>query len=175
LLALPVYAVGRRTAEAAGEAGFGTVVSADGDADSLVEAIRRHCRPGARILYPAGEHRARDLAGGLAAAGIAVTTAMVYRTAAVQALPEDARTALVTGQIDGVLHFSRRTAAVYLATAAAGGILAQALAPVQFCLSPQVAEPLAAAGAPDIAVAARPREADLVDLVAARNVASKCQ
>jgi uroporphyrinogen-III synthase len=64
-----------------------------------------------------------------------------------------------------VLHFSRRTAAIYVECAAQAGLSVPALAPVQYCLSRQVAEPLAAAGAQAIRVAARPAEAALIELV----------
>ena len=69
--------------------------------------------------------------------------------------------------LDGVMHFSRRTAEAYLDCAGAGGQREPALAPVHFCISAQVAAPLAAAGAPDIRIAARPDEAALLALVGA--------
>jgi len=46
-------------------------------------------------------------------------------------------------------------------------VLPSALKPVQFCLSGQVAEPLARAGAAIIRVAAAPVEAALIELLAA--------
>src|SRR5262249_21766570 len=62
------------------------------------------------LLYAAGEDRAGDLAGELARAGIAVRTAVVYRAVAVDAFSPAVRDALALGELDGVLHFSRRTA-----------------------------------------------------------------
>jgi uroporphyrinogen-III synthase len=64
-----------------------------------------------------------------------------------------------------VLHFSARSAEAYLDCAAHGGIRADALAPVHYCLSRQVAAPLAAAGAAAVRVAPRPDEAALLGLV----------
>ncbi len=90
---------------------------------------------------------------------------MVYRAVAASEFPQDVRDALSAGWLDGVLHFSRRTAETYIACAAAAGISGQALAPVHYCLSQQVAEPLAAAGARVIRTAGRPAEAALLDLV----------
>jgi uroporphyrinogen-III synthase len=160
LLPIPAYAVGGRTADAAFARGFENVVSADGDLKDLVRVIKTHLPPGARILYLAGEDRAGDLSSALATSGIGVTTAVVYRAAAASALPPEVRDALLAGRIDGVLHFSRRSAGIYVRCAAA--ILDQALAPTQYCLSQQVAEPLITAGAANVSIAERPREADLV-------------
>jgi uroporphyrinogen-III synthase len=167
LLAIPLYAVGSRTADAAFALGFDNVISADGDAQDLVRVMKTHFRSGARILYLAGEERSADFAGALAASRIAVETRVVYRAAQVQQYPPDVRDALAAGRLDGVLHFSRRTAGAYVACAAAAGISDRALEPVQYCLSRQVAEPLAAAGAGRLTVAREPTEDALIGLVQA--------
>jgi uroporphyrinogen-III synthase len=65
-----------------------------------------------------------------------------------------------------VLHFSRRSAESYLACAARAGVGEAALEPVHLCLSAQVAEPLAAAGAAAIRIAPRPDEAAIIELAA---------
>jgi uroporphyrinogen-III synthase len=166
LLALPVYTVGRRTAEAAKEVGFVKVMSADGDAKDLARLIA--AQASGRLLYLAGEDRATDLAAALAHTGIDVQTQVVYRAAPVAAFPVDVRTALSARRIDGVLHFSRRSAAAYVGCAREARILVQALALLQYCLSRQVAEPLVAAGAANVRVAGRPTEADLTGLIAAK-------
>ena len=80
LLSLAAFAVGARTAQAARESGFAQVESADGALGDLVRLATR--LPGERLLYLAGEDRAGDLAGDLAAHGIAVETAVVYRAVA---------------------------------------------------------------------------------------------
>jgi uroporphyrinogen-III synthase len=165
LRAIPLYAVGGRSAEAARAQGFAHVISADGNAGDLVRLITTQLRPGARVLYLAGEDRAADLAGDLAAAGIEVQLRVVYRAVAVPQFTAEVRAALAAGRLDGVLHFSRRTAAIYVECAAQAGLSVPALAPVQYCLSRQVAEPLAAAGAQAIRVAERPTEAELIELV----------
>ena len=88
LTPLPVFAVGRRTADAARAAGFGDVTSADGDMSDLVRLIGARCRTDAPpLLYLAGEDRAGDLAGDLAAAGVRVATVVVYRAAAAARSP----------------------------------------------------------------------------------------
>jgi uroporphyrinogen-III synthase len=119
------------------------------------------------LLYLAGEDRAADLSTGLAADGMTVETAVVYRAAKAANFPAAATAALTGGGLDGVLHYSRRSAQAYLDCAIAGGLHTRALSLVHFCLSRAVAEPLAAAGVADIRVAARPDEGALLDLLAA--------
>ena len=164
LLRLPVLAVGRSSAEAARAAGFADVVSADGDGRDLARlAAARLSGSRLPLLYLAGEDRAGDLVGELAAHGLTVRTVVIYRAASASAFPQGVRAALEQGRIDGVMHFSRRSADTYVACA--GEFLLPALAPVHYCLSAGVAEPLKRAGAKRIRVAAQPEEASLLALV----------
>lgn len=161
---LPVYAVGERSADAARVSGFSNVVAAGGDLHDLVRVIgERRPDDKAPLLYLAGEDRAGDLIGDLAARGIAAELAVVYRAVA-EPFPPDLAAALRNGAIDAVLHFSRRSADHYLAGAQKAGIAAVALQVRHLCLSAQVAEALIAAGATSIAVADRPDEAALIAL-----------
>ena len=154
---LPIFAVGRRTAAAARSAGFSDVQSADGDADDLVRLIRaRQPAVAGRLLYLAGVDRAADVAGELRKAGLSADTVAIYRAIAAEEFPAAARTALAACELDGVLHLSRRSAETYLACARRDGLLDRALLPKQYCLSAQVAEPLIAAGARNVAIAPRP-------------------
>jgi uroporphyrinogen-III synthase len=165
LFGLPVFAVGRRTAEGATAAGFTQIISADGDTQALVRLVvaRRH-PAGGPLLYLAGADRVGDVAGALAEAGVPVETAVVYRAVMMKEFPAPVQRALAAGELDGVLHFSRRSADVYLSCARSAGMLDSALVPSHYCLSRHVAEPLAAAGARKIAIAARPEEAAMLDL-----------
>jgi uroporphyrinogen-III synthase len=92
-------------------------------------------------------------------------TAVVYRAVKVERFAPAVAVALAGGALDGVLHFSRRTAQAYLDCAARAGMLERALALVHFCLSRQVAQPLSAAGAAAIRLAPHPDEAAMIDLV----------
>jgi uroporphyrinogen-III synthase len=166
LVALPVLTVGRRTAEAARAAGFGEIASADGNERALAQLIGSRYRDGNKILYLAGEDRAGDLAAAVAPRGVRVDTVVVYRAVAAQHLASEVAAALKAGTIDGVIHFSRRSAAVYLDCARGAGVLDSALTPFHYCLSKAVAEPLIAAGARRVAVAKSPEENALLDLVA---------
>ena len=167
LLGLPVFTVGRRTAASARAVGFSEVLSADGDADDLVRLIvARHAAIGGPLLYLAGADRAADVAGDIRQCGLLADTVVIYRAVGADEFPASVRAALAEGNLDGVLHLSRRSADIYLACARNAGLLDRALLPAHYCLSAQVAEPLIAAGVRRVAIATRPDEAALVDLVA---------
>ena len=162
LFKLPVFAVGRRSAEAARQAGFTDVTTAGGDVRDLVLLIAaRRADAKAPLLYLAGEDRAADLVGELAVHGIAAEMAVVYRAVSAP-FPPALSAALAAGEIDAVLHFSKRSAENYLAGAAQAGVAGPALGVRHICLSAQIAEPLMGAGASRIAIAPRPDEAALI-------------
>lgn len=164
---LPVLAVGRQTAEAARAVGFADVVSADGDAAALAAlAVGRFGARAARLLYLAGSDRARDLAADLAPHGVSIETAVVYRATAVETLPAEARTALAASGLAGVLHYSARTAAIFVQCAARDGLIETVRGLGHYCLSRRVAQALHDAGFERVLVAARPDEAAMLDLLA---------
>jgi uroporphyrinogen-III synthase len=169
LVKLPVYAVGKRSADAARAAGFADVTSAEGDLHDLVLVIAAR-RPDAEtplktpLLYLAGEDRAGDLIGDLAMRGIAAELAVVYRAVPAPFAPALTE-ALKAGAVDAVLHFSRRSAGNYVDGAKNASIAKQALKVRHLCLSAQAAEPLVTAGATFVAVASRPDESALIALI----------
>ncbi len=164
LRALAVFTVGDRTAQAMRDCGFTNVASAGGNVNDLAGLVAAHLKPPSHLLYLAGEERSGDLAGLLRGQNFGVHTALVYRAVVISNLPNHAADALAAG-LDGVLHFSRRSAEAYVNAARNTGLLADALAkPVHYCLSDRIAEPLTQAGAAEIRIAARPDEAALIAL-----------
>ena len=163
LRGLPVFAVGARTAVLAARAGLGPVIEGPGEGAGLAAPLRRDLGPGARLLHAAGAERKPEPAASLAAGGYALTTFVAYEAVALPVLPEPAAAALGGGALDAALHYSRRTAATALALAEAEGHGGAFSRLRHYCLSGDVAEALEAAGVPVHFVAARPREADLLD------------
>jgi len=161
---IAVFAVGKQTARELRAQGFTDVTSADGDVNDLADLVAARLKPPSRLLYLTGEQRSGDLAGALRAKNLVVDTVVVYRAVVAQTLSEEAAAALATG-IDGVLHYSRRSAEAFLAAARKSGLLETALGqPMHYCLSASVAEPLREAGAANVRIAARPDEAALMAL-----------
>lgn len=162
---LPVFAVGDRSAEAMRIAGFDDVTSADGVANDLAVLVAARLKPPAPLLYLAGIDRSGDLAGALGERGFRIRTVAIYRAVVAPGLPRAVAAALAQG-VDGVLHFSRRSAEAYVNAARGAGLLDRALQkPIHFCLSAQIGEPLARAGGGDIRVAPQPVEAALIGLI----------
>jgi uroporphyrinogen-III synthase len=167
LRALPVFAVGDRSAGAMRAAGFADVASAHGDVGDLVELAAERIKRRACLLYLAGADRTGDLAGALSDRGFAVSRVVVYRAIAADALPPAALAAIADG-IDGVLHFSKRSAEAYCDASHAADFDDRALKqPAHYCMSAQVAAPLTHAGAADIRLAPEPTEAALLALILA--------
>jgi len=164
LARLPAFAVGAHTAAAARDIGFADVHCAHGDRADLAALLREHIAEGlAPLLHLAGEDRAGDVAP----PGMALLTAVVYRMVKAARLPDPVADALAGGEIDAVLHYSRRSAQAYLECATRAALLGASLEPIQLCLSPHTAEPLAAQGAAGIRIAAQPNEAAMLALVEA--------
>jgi uroporphyrinogen-III synthase len=166
LAGLPAYAVGARTREAAIAAGFAETVSAEGDVDDLARLIAAKAGDaGLPFIYFAGNDRAGDLAAVVAKAGRTVETVVAYRAVIVDDFDAGVCAAIAGGRIDGALHYSARTAGAFIAAAEAAGVKDFAMKIRHLCLSPQVAAPLAAAGAGVVDIAAAPNEAALLTLV----------
>src|SRR5262249_9323948 len=149
LTGLPVFTVGAHTAAAARRIGFARVTSADGALPDLARLIAASLPPG-RLLYLAAEQRGGDLGRMLAADGFGVDTVVAYRMVANPGLAEDLRAALAA-RPDGVLHYSVRSAQMFLAGAETAGVLEAARALTHYCLSADVAAALGDAGTVKIA------------------------
>ncbi len=162
LVPLPLFAVGDQTAVEARRAGFAQARSAGGAVDDLAAMAAAALDPaGGPLLYAAGTAQAGDLAGMLTSRGFSVETAIVYEARARLRLAAAAAEALRRGAADGVLLYSRRSAAAF-----ALALRAEGLAPLSdriacFCLSAAVAEPLTAVSTGSIVVAERPDQISL--------------
>jgi uroporphyrinogen-III synthase len=167
---LPLFAVGGRTAEAARDIGFASVVSADGGAtalrDLMVSRVRaKTLKKNSTLLYLAGADLARDLSGELGARGFNVVTQTTYRMVPIMSLPREVCDAFAGHGISAVLHYSRRSARAFLDAARSGGVEISALAIPQCCLSESVAAIVRDAGAAQIMVARTPDEKALFEVL----------
>jgi uroporphyrinogen-III synthase len=170
LIALPVFAVGGYTAQAARDAGFANITIADGDAVSLRDRVIESATAGklkkkARLCYLAGADLARDLAGELGARGFTVVTRTAYRMIPVAGFSDAVCDAFRAGSIEAVLHYSRRSARAYIDAARTDGVEISALALPQCCISESVAGVLRDAGAMRVAAARMPDENAIFDVV----------
>lgn len=164
---LPVFAVGDRTAQALRDAGFTDVTSASGDQKALTRLVLARLSTRYRVLLATGEDHKDGLPAAFAAAGHEVAVWLRYKAEAVAKLPEEARKALLAGQIDVALHYSRRASETLLSLAAAEGLGDELARMRHLCLSQDVAAPLQDAGLAKIEIAAHPHEDSLLALVEA--------
>lgn len=115
-----VFCVGARTAEAAREAGFTNVLSADADVEALGVLINDKAPKGSRVLHAGNEEARGDLIGRLRSAGLSASFLAIFR-----AIPSPAPGPVLSHHLagtpgfDAVLIHSPR-AAVILAEFAAG-------------------------------------------------------
>src|SRR4051812_26031392 len=168
LLALPLFAVGVRSAEAAGRAGFGEVTVADGNAAALRDLIvagarAKTLKKASTLLYLAGADLAGDLAGELGERGFSVVTHTTYRMVPILRLPQEAVDAFAANGIEAVLHYSRRSARAFLDAVRAAGVEISALAVPQCCISDAVGAIVREVGAPQVLVARSPDESGLFE------------
>lgn len=169
LAAVPVLAVGTASAIAAREAGFATVLSADGALDALTALVRRTIEPGdGRLLYPTGRRISGDLAGILGAEGYTVVRTVLYDVTESPRLGERTVAALRGGALDGVLLFSRRTAEVWADLIDHHGLVDRIGRVKHYCLSQAVGEVIGdrlGNACPPVAVAAAPDTPSLLALL----------
>ena len=168
LLALPLFAVGERSAEAARHAGFRDVAVADGNAaalrDLIIAGVRaKTLKKASTLLYLAGADLAGDLAGELGERGFTVVTHTTYRMIPVLGLPQAASDAFAANRIEAVLHYSRRSARAFLNAVRAAGVEISALAIPQCCISDAVASIVRDVGATQVLVARSPDESGLFE------------
>ena len=155
---LPLFLVGKQTAAAAAASGFGGKAIVCPDSQALLATLwplaHRH-----RLLYLAGRDRKSHLETALRRHRHLTVCETYEANVATHLLPAATR-ALDENRIDAVLHFSRRSADVFLGLAGA-----TARGPAHLCLSVDAAAPLIAAGLPRVQTAERPDEAAVLALL----------
>lgn len=164
---LPIFTVGRGTAELARSHGFQRIIVGAGAARDLVPVIASHA-DGALgpLVHVAGETLAFDLAAALAEHGIAVRTLTAYRALAAESLSPRTARSIATGSIDAALLMSPRTAAIFARLVASAGLGEHAGRLTYVCLSQAVAEALAGLAPSRLEVAAEPNSAALLAALA---------
>jgi uroporphyrinogen-III synthase len=157
----PVFAVGSRTAAAIREAGFDDVRVGAGDAASLAALVARSLPGNSVLLHIAGRHHKPEPGASLRDAGYAVRVWEAYEAQPVPRLPADVLSSLAAGRIDAALHYSRRSAALFVDLVGEAGLAPRLRAVAHLCLSADAAGALAGLEA-TVLVAAEPNETALL-------------
>lgn len=160
---LPLFLVGARTEESARANDFHGEALVAPTGAALADEMSRRTLKARRFVYLAGRDRKVEVEAALQGMDRQVELVEVYQARPVtQPQPESVRI-WRDNQMEGVLHFSRRSASLFLKMALAAGC--DVARPVHFCLSEDVATPLREAHCPEIQVASEPTEAALLDLL----------
>jgi uroporphyrinogen-III synthase len=163
---LPIYCVGRATAKDAAALGFTEIVTGGGSVATLVPEIVASADPQAGVLlHLAGDELAGTLADDLEQHGFRLLQPIVYRMVPATAFDESVAGQMAEGEIDGVLLFSPRTAAIYARIVAAQGLTAATTRITHYCLSAAVARRLAPLGAVPIEIAEQPNLEEMLQLL----------
>lgn len=159
-----VLCVGEATAAAAQSLGFDHVSAARGNVDSLVDYIAEGYDEGSRFLYVSGEHIRADLSRLLPE--MQVQRIVAYETVSAEQFSDTLTEQLRRSQIDAVTLMSQRTAAIFVMLLTKAGLRDTTKHIRAICLSPAVAEPLAAHNWRGVHIAESPTLASLVDCAA---------
>lgn len=164
-LAVPVFAVGARTAARARAAGFTQVCSADGDATALAGLLRQRLAPEAGpLLLACGAGQGGALADALRTDGFRVLRRVAYDTRAARCLPPEVSRALLAGRIEVVAFFSAQSAKSWFDGLRDSALQAAAVRTVGLVLSPAIEKSVRALGwEGPVIVAARPDAASMLE------------
>jgi uroporphyrinogen-III synthase len=155
---LPAFAVGRRTAEAATEAGFKDPTIGPGDGQGLAMLMTGLLARGTRVVYLCGRVRTRGFEETLQAAGIETTPVETYDTIVLDYADGELTRALGNEAFDAVLLYSRAAAKAFLNLTDRSVTLPLIDAAALICMSARVAEPVIPIGKERIRIAAEPDE-----------------
>lgn len=164
-----VFAVGEATATAAREAGFATVLAADGYGESLARLIGQHIGRAqaqtAPLLYLAGVPRSPALEASLDQFGILYQTANCYRMMPIDWTRHDLDELLAVKPVDAVLLFSTETARLFFNNIVFDFYEDQLRHTRFFCLSEKVAAAVPEAFSGNVHISCEPSQAALLDLL----------
>jgi uroporphyrinogen-III synthase len=158
LAGLPVFAVGRRTAEAATEAGFKDPTIGPGDGQGLAALMAGLLARGTRVAYLCGRVRTRGFEETLQAAGIETTPVETYDTVVLDYTDVELTRALGSRAFDAVLLYSRVAAQAFTQLTDRSVMFPLLHQAAFICMSERVAAPVVAIGKRRIRIAAEPDE-----------------
>lgn len=162
---MPLFVVGARTLEAARERGFEGPSFVAVDAKELAASVIANVDASRHLLYLAGRDRKPDLERTLAEAGKSVETIEVYSAQAAEGLSDEAIALLDAGEIEAVLHYSRRSAEIFLDLASRAHLDVSSL--THIAISSDAAAPLWLIKSNEVHVAEKPNEQAMLALVGA--------
>jgi uroporphyrinogen-III synthase len=168
---LPLFAVGARTAALAERLGWRVGGWAPESAALLSVVLERRPLP-RRLLYLTGRQRRETLETALRGAGREVFALETYEAREAAALTREAAEALARGELSAALHYSPRSAEIFVRLALRDNLVTAARALAHFAISAETADVLRALEAQRIFAADSPDEDALLSRLAGFDWAS---
>ncbi|WP_419903420.1 uroporphyrinogen-III synthase [Kiloniella sp.] len=166
-LKIPIYCVGDSSAQAARQAGFEQVVSANGDVSDLAERVISDLSPnGGTLLHPAASKLAGDLGGILEAGGFSYQREILYEAKAIEQLSADVISQIKSNEINEISFFSPRSSKIFSRLLKQAELERKLKSCKAYCLSPAVAKYLEQITGLEIAVSEQPTRQSLLKLIA---------
>lgn len=162
--------VGAGTAEEARAFGFEDLVVGPGTASELPRVIAALMadpsapQPG-NVIILRGRNVAFDLAKALGEQGVGAQEVVLYATQATDAPSERLAREIAAGDVNGVVLFSPKTAAVYVERLTAKRLASSASRIRHYCLSAAVAAELAGLEGVEPIVSAKPNVKDIIEVI----------
>ena len=158
---LPVYCVGKATANAVRAYGYTHLIIGEHDAMDLLPRMKEK-----RFVYFSGESITVDIVGLLALQGSLVERVVVYDAVPERRFPDALRRALEAREISGVVFFSARTAQIAASLMKHEEFTASAPQIDAYCLSLPVAEAAVALAWRSLQVSHLPTRAAMIAMIA---------
>ncbi len=165
--ALPVYTVGRVTADKAKEIGFSAVHYGGEDVTALCATLKLTFEDvdWPKLVYASGDVISHDIATTLSHSGMKIERVVLYNSEPTQALSEKTLELIRQHSFTGALFFSTRSAAIFIELVKQAGCEKELQHIRAFAISNRVASELAALTFASIKVARRPTQDALLELV----------
>jgi len=156
----PIFAVGDTSAATAEGLGFGSVVSASGDAAALSDLVRQRLDPAnGPLLHVSGA----DIAGELAPEGFETRRVVLYEAREADVLPDSARAALEARALDAATFFSPRASEAFVRLVTQAKLADACRGIAAIAISPAAALPLGALSFATTVAAERPTRQAVLD------------
>lgn len=166
---VPVFCVGKATAEAASLIGYANLHHGEADVLELLPQLIAYLPPESRLLYLSGEETRVDVAALLAPKQILVEQHVAYQAAAAATLPAPLLETMRDGHITGAVFFSVRSALIAAQLVEASGYATQLTHTEAYCLSLGIAEAASALPWQRIHATHVPTTKAMVDLIVSRS------
>ncbi|MCF8496197.1 MAG: uroporphyrinogen-III synthase [Alphaproteobacteria bacterium] len=138
---LPVFVVGEQTAQTAREKGYGNLVVAEGNAESLERVLLQESSDGEGFfLHVRGDWISYPLGQGLEKKNVKINELVVYTARLVSFLEPVVKEPMITGQVRAVTFFSKRTAQAFLECLERDGLFKYLHGIKALCISRAVSE-----------------------------------